>query len=542
MEIDLLNMGLAFIEGLALVASPCILPILPIILSASIEGSRKRPYGIILGFVLSFALFTFFSRQLVLLFGIDLNVVRNVSFGLLIFLGLIMISSYLTEKFNQFTQVFANIGFKASQGDDQAGFGSGVIFGALIGLIWTPCAGPILAAVIVQTILQHSNFSSFLTILAFAIGAAIPMLIIILFGRQLSSKFQFFENKAGLLRKLLGVIIIFAVLFMMYGPDLSTVSASAKVTANNLGDELEEGIKSPYKAPDPTGITSWVNSEPLTMEQLKGQVVLVDFWAYSCINCKRTIPYLLDWYKKYHDKGLEIIGVHAPEFDFERDLANVKNAVQQDQIPYPVALDNNFSTWQAYKNHYWPAHYLVDKEGNVVYEHFGEGDYDITENNIRFLLGIHEPMQAKVEAGERNIFETPETYLGYSRSNAYSSPETMQKDQSAIYSYPTSLHKNVWAIKGSWKINEQFISTEEKNAAIKINFNAKKVFAVMGSPENKTINVKVLLNDKELHDKTITVKGHNLYSVVELPASAEGIVELVADEPGLDIYTFTFGS
>ena len=541
MGIDLLNIALAFVEGFALVASPCILPILPIILSASIEGSRKRPYGIILGFVLSFALFTYFSRQLVLLFGIDLNIVRNVSFVLLLALGLIMLSGYLTEKFNQFTQIFANLGYKASQGDTQTGFGSGIVFGGLIGLIWTPCAGPILAAVIVQTILQTSNISSFLTILSFAIGAAIPMLIIILFGRELSSKFNFLEHNANLLRKILGAIIILAVLYMMYGIQILTTSKNLSSKPNLVADKLFDALKTPYKAPDPSNITAWVNSPPLTMQQLQGKVVLVDFWAYSCINCVRTIPYLLDWYQKYHVHGFEIIGVHSPEFDFERNLANVKKAVQQYKIPYPVALDNNFSTWKSYNNNYWPAHYLINKQGKVVYTHFGEGNYDTTENNIRYLLGLHGLNQTKLENSRENILETPETYLGYSRADRYLSPETLSKDKTATYSYPKDLAANCWALKGLWLINAENISTGKKDAAIKLHFNAKKVFAVMGANANKSVKVKILLNGQQVKQEELAVTGHNLYPLLDLDESSDGILELKASDSGLEIYTFTFG-
>ena len=541
MESDFLNIGLAFLEGLALVASPCILPILPIILSASVGGSKKRPFGIIIGFVLSFALFTYFSRQLVLLFGLDLNLVRDISFALLIILGVVMISSYLTDKFNEFTQVFANIGFKATKNDSQTGFASGLLFGGLIGLIWTPCAGPILAAVIVQTIIQHTSISSFLTILAFALGAAIPMLIIMLFGQQLTAKVKFLEHKAVLLRKILGGIIILAVLYMLYGTALFTSAVHTKLNSSHSGKELEEGI-TPYRAPDPTGITSWVNSEPLTMEHLKGKVVLVDFWAYSCINCARTIPYLVDWYQKYHEQGLEIIGIHAPEFDFEKELANVKKAVQQYNITYPVALDNHLETWREYKNNYWPAHYLINKKGEVVYTHFGEGKYDVTENNIRYLLGIHEQKVKATQAVDKNIFETPETYLGYARGTQFSSSEIFIKDERESYTYlDTQLDADAWALQGPWLVNSDKITSEHKDVAIKIHFNAKKVFAVMGSKANHPVKIKLLLNDQAVTNGEIEVTGHDLYTLLDLPELTDGYLELLVSEPGLEMYTFTFG-
>jgi len=538
MGTELINIGLAFIEGLALVLSPCILPILPIILSVSIEGSRKRPYGVILGFIISFALFTFFSRQLVLWFGLDLNWVRNISFGLLLLLGVVMISSYLTEKFTVLTQSFGNLGLKATNNTQDSSFGSGIIFGALVGLIWTPCAGPILAAVIVQSILQQSSLASFVTILSFAIGAAIPMLVIVLFGRALSNKIKFFQVHATLIRKLLGVIIIAAVIAMIYGPGLFAPTVKSAIPADKLGMELQDGLTSPFPAPEFKDITAWINSKPLQISELKGKVVLIDFWAYSCINCIRTMPYLLDWYNKYHSQGLEIVGVHSPEFDFERDLKNVQMAVQQYGIKYPVALDNQFATWNNYHNQFWPAHYLIDQNGNIVYEHFGEGKYDVTENNIRFLLGIKNPIAAVAIVPEQNFSQTPETYLGYSRSDKFSSNESILRDQVQNYSLPEQLPTNAWALKGKWIIAAEKIASAAPDAVIKLHFSAKKVFAVMGNAANASA-VTIEYDGKK---RILQVPGHNLYTLLDLPQAADGMVELTASAAGLEIYTFTFGS
>lgn len=392
-----INIFLAFVEGLALIVSPCILPILPIILAGSLEGSKKRPIGVIIGFVVAFSLFTMFSRQLVLIFDINLTILRYISFGLLLLLGCLMISSYLTEKVNELTQGVANLGLSLSQkGKD--GFVGGVWFGALVGLIWTPCAGPILAAVIVQTILQQSTWASFFTILAFGIGSGIPMLIIIVFGRAFLNKVQFLNNNTVLIRKLLGLIIILAVLTMIFGSNLYQSKLRSTEMVTSSGMQLRDGLLHPFPAPDFTGITQWINSAPLHIQDLRGKVVLVDFWAYSCINCIRTFPYLIDWYNKYHDKGFEIVAVHSPEFDFEKDPMNVIAAVRADSFKFPVALDNQFATWTSYNNLYWPADYLIDKQGNVVYEHFGEGNYMIMENNIRYLLGIKSPMIASMQS------------------------------------------------------------------------------------------------------------------------------------------------
>ncbi len=546
---ELLNISLAFLEGFALIISPCILPILPIILSGSLEGGKKRPFGIIFGFVLAFALFTFFSRQLVQSLGIDLNIIRNLSFGFLILFGIIMISDTLTNLFSQFTsKIFHLDSVIKGNNQTQQSFFSGVFFGSLIGLVWTPCAGPILAIVIVQSVLQKTNLFSFFTILSFGLGAAIPMLIIALLGRKVMEKLSFFRKNAVILRKFLGLLIVLSALFLIFGN--SVAFSLDKEDPTKAAVSLKSSLSNPYPAPAITGITTWINSKPLELRELKGKVILIDFWAYSCINCIRTLPYLKSWDQKYRDQGLVIIGMHSPEFDFEKDYNNVKKAVDEYNIHYPVALDNNFSTWQNYHNQYWPAHYLIDKNGYVVYQHAGEGQYDVTENNIQALLGMQGPYTQASEKAGVSFFQTPETYLGYQRQEKYYSPETIVRDQPSNYSFPNQLPRNAWALNGLWNIGLQKIVATKSGSSIKIHFNAAKVYAVMGSKKNTTIPVKVMLNGelviaekgKDIKDSHVVVNGDKLYSLIELENSASGILELISEAPGLEIYTFTFGS
>ncbi len=551
MQSDIINVGLAFLEGLGLIVSPCILPILPLILAGSLEGSKRRPIGIIVGFVVIFALFTFFSRQLVRYTGIDLGLVRNISFILLILFGLIMLSTSLTEKFALLTRRLANVGSRLSITNTQNGFIGGVVFGSLIGLVWTPCAGPILAAVIVQTVIQQTTFGSFLTVLAFGIGAGVPMLIIALFGRVIVEKFTFLKEKAELFRKILGAIIIATVLYMIYSDNFA-VSFAGSLKQPVHQDKIINGVSNPYPAPAIEDISAWINSSPLKLSDLKGKVVLIDFWTYSCINCVRTLPYLVDWYNKYNHKGLVIIGVHTPEFEFEKDVNNVKNAVKTYGIKYPVALDNNFVTWQNFENRYWPAHYLIDKNGNVVYQHFGEGGYDITENNIRYLLGMNATSAKSLVPVQENInrLETPETYLGYARAGNYSQHEKMVRNHANEYTFPGTLAQNEWALEGRWIVNTDRIIALQANAALKIHFNARKVFVVMGNTTNSPIDVKVLLNGsvlqnekgKDVSGSSIKVDKHALYEVMVLDHVSSGVLELIASAPGLEVYTFTFGS
>lgn len=551
MDISFVNIALGFLEGLGLIISPCILPILPIILAGSLEGGKKRPIGIIVGFVLIFVLFTFFSRKIVQYTGIDLTWVRYVSYVILILFAIVMLSETLTNLFSRWTQRFAEVGSTlTSAQNSQGGFFSGVLFGSMIAFVWTPCAGPILAAVIVQTVIQQTTLNSFLVILAFGIGAAIPMLAIALFGRAITDKITFFKIHGEFFRKLLGLIILLAVAYMYFEQGYSLTFAQTTSSAAIKQDRLVDGLLISYPAPKIDGITEWINSPPLTLDQLKGKVILIDFWTYSCINCLRTLPYLKDWYAKYHDKGFEIIGVHSPEFDFEKNLNNVKQAVVRLGIKYPVALDNQFVTWQNYNNQYWPAHYLIDKQGNVVYQHFGEGQYAETENNIRFLLGMNSTTETSQFGEEKGSFwQTPETYLGYLRMRNYAGQPTIIPNQSTKYTFPASLPEHNWALQGNWKVNKENIVATEANAALEIHFKARKVFVVMANPTGFPVSVKVTLNGKvvmnekgkDVTNGEVVVKDNRLYEVVVLPEVSDGILQLTVSAPGLEIYTFTFG-
>lgn len=230
----------------------------------------------------------------------------------------------------------------------------------------------------------------------------------------------------------------------------TSVSLTTVQTGIKTSNALIDGLWRPYSAPPIEGITTWINSAPLKLNDLQGKVVLVDFWTCSCINCLHTLPYIKAWYNQYHDKELVIIGVHTPEFDFEKDVGNVRAAVQRDDILYPVALDNQYDTWINFKNHYWPAHYLINKKREVVYGHFGEGGYDVTENNIRYLLGINELTTLKNGPVQTtHITQTSETYLGYERADPNFSPKLI-KDKVFQYQFPSQLVDDNWALGGAW--------------------------------------------------------------------------------------------
>jgi len=545
-----IDIGLAFLEGLALIVSPCILPVLPLVLAASVEGGRRRPYGIIIGFVLAFSVFAILARKIVLALGIDLDVIKNASLVLLAVFGLVLLSSKLSDKFSSLTQGAANFGNQlASRGGE--GLLSGVLIGALIGLVWTPCAGPILAAVLVQVIRQQSDLAGNLIIVSFALGAGVPMLIIALTGRKIMKKLVFVARHAEAVRRGFGVLILLSVVYIASGVDVQSLLATRTETQRPAGElALQDGLSTPYAAPEFAGIEAWLNSPPLTMQGLKGKVVLIDFWTYSCINCVRTLPYITDWERKYRDRGLVIVGVHAPEFEFEKKLDNVKAALVQHGIRYPVALDNKLSTWTNFNNLYWPAHYLIDRDGKVVYTHFGEGEYEVTENNIRYLLGLKNRGESvKAEGPGIAPDQTPETYLGYARAENFGGKAPAVHDAERDYRFPDSLAKDQWALSGKWRVESEKIVAGEKGAALRLDFKARKVFLVLGTSTGKPVRVSIRLNGKPVGSDAgkdapggvVTIDRNTLYELIDQKTPKNGLLEILSDSPGLEAYAFTFG-
>lgn len=573
MDINLLNLVLAFLEGLGLIISPCILPILPIMLSGSIEGGKKRPIGIIIGFVAVFALFTLFSHLLVTFLGINLNILRNIAFILIALFGVVMMSNYLTEKFAVLTQNVASVGTQlTTPNKNPEGFVSGVILGGLVSLIWAPCAGPILAAVLIQIAIQKTALGSFLILICFALGSVLPMILIALLGKKLFSTMQFFKKHADGLRKLLGAIITVSALCLAYinyaNPSLLAfsptpnvhVSTNTQETAkkstveqSNSNGKLINSLFRTYSAPSLGSDHIWINSPPLNLEQLKGKVVLIDFWTYSCINCIRTLPYLVAWDKAYRDKGLVIIGVHTPEFEFEKDVNNVREAVKRFNIQYPVVIDSGYDIWRNFNNQYWPAHYLIDKNGKVVYEHFGEGEYDTTEHDIQVLLNTSnaeftKPVQQAKQA-DILYHQTPETYFGYARSERFANEDTNAHDKITSFSFPKRLSEDQWALNGLWVINPQYIMPKSPNAAIKLYFSGKHVYLVAGSENKKPAKVMVFLNNKivtdnagaDVHNGILIIKAQCLYNILNFPNPTKGELTLLIQSPEVNLYTFTFG-
>jgi cytochrome c biogenesis protein CcdA/thiol-disulfide isomerase/thioredoxin len=548
---DFLQIGLAFIEGLALIISPCILPVLPLVLSTSIDGGRRRPFGIILGFILTFALFALGSRQLVVLFNINLDYIKYGSLALLTLLGVLFLSEKLLARFASLTERLANFGMQSSN-IKRDGFLSGIMIGALIGLVWTPCAGPIMASALIQIIRAERNLNAIMLIFAFSFGAGLPMFIISLTGRKLIMKLRFISNHSALVHKTLGIMILSSIALISFGVNAADLTSwNNKATAGS--DKLQGALATPYPAPEFAASDKWLNTpnnQPISIKNLKGKVVLVDFWTYSCINCIRTLPYITEWDKKYRKDGLVIVGVHAPEFEFEKNMDNVKQAISRYNIKYPVAMDNNLDTWINYNNQYWPAHYLIDKNGMVVYTHFGEGQYQETENNIRVLLGQKTIGNSTEDSGlNYNISQTPETYLGYARTEAFASPEGIIMDKANNYSLPGFLSVNNWALQGNWTIHKQQIVSGNGKSGLQLNFNARHVYLVLGSANGKPIKVSLKLNGKlvtntagkDVKNSSVMISNYRLYDLIDQGKVANSLLEINASESGVEAYAFTFG-
>ncbi|MBY0403757.1 MAG: thioredoxin family protein [Cyanobacteria bacterium] len=364
-----------------------------------------------------------------------------------------------------------------------------------------------------------------------------------------------------------GLLVTVCIISMAWGSSFSLAHGEPELSVNKPAS-LINPLARPYQAPALKQNDQWFNSQPLTLQGLKGKVVLIDFWTYSCINCLRTLPHITAWDREYRSKGLVILGIHTPEFDFEKKPENIQAALLKHHILYPVATDNDYGTWQNYENQYWPAHYLIDKTGKVVYTHFGEGEYEVTENNIRSLLGLPALPDLKPQASKNRLFQisplqlqTPETYLGYQRAQNFSSPEGVQRTDSNLFSYPGFLPLHSWALSGKWQMDPEKIVAQEPGAALKLNFRAKKVFLVLGIHTPKLGNpksgnyglskhAKLFLNGqpigtrggRDVKDNTLTITQNTLYELVLQDKSAKGTLEIQVVEPGVEAYAFTFES
>lgn len=577
----ILLLAFAFLAGLVTILSPCILPILPLILSSSFGGEdtgKSRPVGVVVGFVASFTFFTLFLSVIVQSIGISANALRAFSIVVIAIFGVAL----LMPRFQMWLEIlFSRVSaFAPKRNDNRKGFFSGLIIGFSLGLLWTPCVGPILASVISLALSGEVTTAAFFITLAYSLGTALPMFAIMWGGRALLVRVPWLLRNAGNIQKGFGALMILTAIalflnfdrafqtfiidtFPRYGTGLTVFEERSSIRKeldqlrkseggkerNGIGKPLFDLLPKGPKAPELIPGGEWINSDPITLESLKGKVVIVDFWTYSCINCQRTLPYLKRWNEKYADKGLVIIGVHSPEFEFEKSEKNVRMAVKDFGLRYPIMQDNDFSTWKAYSNRYWPAKYFIDQNGYIRYTHFGEGGYDESEKVIQELL-------KEAGAGERadqtidnpmslNAARTPETYLGYERLLGLASPEPVVHDQGSRYTLPSRLPRNSVAYDGEWVVAGEY-ANPKKGAVLELDFEAQEVFLVM-SPKSTTGTVKVSVDGRtdflgeDASNGIVRVDADRLYNVVKLSAPGRHVLRLEFADDEVLLYAFTFG-
>lgn len=571
----LLLVAFAFIAGVVTVLSPCILPLLPIILSSA-DGSKQKPLGVVTGFVASFTFFTLFLSSIVQLSGISANSLRFISIAVLAVFGLTLLIPAIQARLEILFSRFAGL---APTGNQQAGFWGGILIGLSLGLLWTPCVGPILASVISLALTGSVNAGAFFITLAYAIGTALPMLAIMIAGSTALQKVPWLLRNTANIQKAFGVLMILTAIgiyfnverqfqayilktFPNYGTGLTQFEDN-KLIQNQLekftqdpmdesmrGKPSSEMMEAEYpQAPEIIPGGEWFNSEPMTLESLRGKVVLIDFWTYSCINCQRTLPYLRDWWSTYQDDGLVIIGVHSPEFEFEKTPENVVEAIADFEIEYPVVQDNNFQTWRAYSNRYWPAKYLIDDEGKIRYTHFGEGKYDETEKMIQKLLNeAGSSVRERVSNQSYQLYsQTPELYLGSARIEYLASPESVSAGEPAEYSLPQNLPDNQFAYQGTWTIMPEY-AQPESSAVLELAFEAKEVFLVARPIDpNSSATITVSVDEEnqnvgpDVVDGIVTITKDALYHLVSLDEAGKHTLELEFNDSNVEIYAFTFG-
>src|SRR4051794_38833107 len=533
-----IELGIAFLAGLITAVSPCALPVLPIVFAGGASGSNRRPLaiiaGVVVGFTGSLLAVSWLLRQL----HLPQDLLRSISIALL----LVVAATLIFPGFGQVVERPLARFSRRSGGD----LGGGFVLGLALGLVFVPCGGLVLAA-IASHAATLSGAGRVSVAIAFALGTALPMLLIAYGGRRAAGRLRVFRAHAREVRAALGVVIAGFALLITFNVDRTLANvgnpwhfldAQKSCTAQRhlSGRCVHETAQLANfgSAPDFRGISRWFNSKPLTTKELQGKVVLVDFWTYSCINCLRTLPHLKSWWRDYHDKGLVIVGVHTPEFGFEAEPGNVAAATKQLDVKWPVALDPKYETWKAYNNQYWPAEYLIDKSGNIRNQHFGEGEYDRTERLIRQLLG--EPGSAQAELADMTPTEltTPETYLGYQHALAGYVGSPPRPDRLASYKSPAEPSQNGWALSGLWRLGPEH-TTAGRNAGLALHFHARNVYLVMGGRGR----VGVTLDGHKL--RTIPVSGiSRLYTVVAWPELLDAQLRL-SFTPGVSIYSFTFG-
>ncbi len=576
---------LAFIGGVLTILSPCILPVLPFVFARADQPFRRSGLPLLTGMALTFSLVAVAAA-----FGghwvVRLNQGgRYVAMAVFLVLGITLLFPSLAETL---TRPLVSAGGRLQGAPStESSAGKSFVLGISTGLLWAPCAGPILGLILTGAALQGPGARSSFLLLSFALGAATSLGIALFAGNKVFSAMKRSLAFEVWIRRGLGVAVILGVAAIALGWDTNLLTRfsfvnTAKAETNliekfgpakpaatpdarpvSAGADPVPALSDEGPMPDIGGAVSWINSQPLSTKSLRGKVVLIDFWTYSCINCLRALPYVEGWATKYKDAGLVVIGVHTPEFAFEKERSNVEKAVRDLKVNYPVAIDSDYNIWRAFHNEYWPAHYFIDGKGRIRYHHYGEGEYDESERVIQELLkenGAQSLPNATINvaasgveaAPDKGNSHSPETYIGYHRADHFASAQPIAQDSKKTYTLQPRLTLNQWGLTGSWEVGEESAVLKTAPGKIVFRFHARDLHLVLGPAKGgKPIRFTVKLDGTAPGDDhgsdtdssgAGTVREHRLYQLIRQKGPVEDrTFEIEFLDPGVQAFAFTFG-
>ncbi|WP_088101639.1 cytochrome c biogenesis protein DipZ [Xanthomonas retroflexus] len=582
---------LAYLGGVLTLLSPCILPVLPFVFARADRPFLRSTLPLLLGMALTFTVVASLAAVGSQWVAQANQVGRWVALVLMAVFAIALLWPTLADHLlAPFQRIGARLSARADAADaaGRGGAWTSLLIGIATGLLWAPCAGPILGLVLTGAALNGASVGTSSLLLAYALGAVTALALAVWVGGRVFRALQARLGLGNVVRRVLGVAALLAVVAIGLGWDTGLLTRLSAVSTARIEQGLldavpgtqpaappmmmmaagQAGAPLPVEGTLPTldGATGWLNSPPLSREQLHGKVVLIDFWTYSCINCLRAMPFVHEWAQRYRDHGLVVIGVHTPEFAFERDPRNVMKAVQQLKVEYPVALDNQYAIWRAFNNRYWPAHYFVDAQGNIRGHQFGEGNYAHSEQVIRRLLveagqtKLPPPadpaaadLQGVATQADMGNLRSPETYLGHARAEQFASPGGQRADAAFGYTLPSTLALNQWGLSGQWRVNDEAAQLQQAGGRIAFQFHARDLHLVLAPGEDgKPVRFRVLLDGKPLPaadagadvaaDGTGTVNEHRLYQLIRQRGTiGPHRFEIEFLDAGVQAYAFTFG-
>lgn len=582
---------LAYLGGVLTLLSPCILPVLPFVFARADRPFLRSTLPLLLGMALTFTVVASLAAVGSQWVAQANQVGRWVALVLMAVFAIALLWPTLADHLlAPFQRIGARLSARADAADaaGRGGAWTSLLIGIATGLLWAPCAGPILGLVLTGAALNGASVGTSSLLLAYALGAVTALALAVWVGGRVFRALQARLGLGNVVRRVLGVAALLAVVAIGLGWDTGLLTRLSAVSTARIEQGLLDAVPGTQPAAPPMmmmaagqggaplpvegtlptldGATGWLNSPPLSHEQLHGKVVLIDFWTYSCINCLRAMPFVHEWAQRYRDHGLVVIGVHTPEFAFERDPRNVMKAVQQLKVEYPVALDNQYAIWRAFNNRYWPAHYFVDAQGNIRGHQFGEGNYAHSEQVIRRLLveaGQTElpppadpaaaDLQGVATQADMGNLRSPETYLGHARAEQFASPGGQRADAAFGYTLPSTLALNQWGLSGQWRVNDEAAQLQQAGGRIAFQFHARDLHLVLAPGEDgKPVRFRVLLDGKPLPaadagadvaaDGTGTVNEHRLYQLIRQRGTiGPHRFEIEFLDAGVQAYAFTFG-